>query len=318
MWLFLLTVLFIPDIAIADFINENPGRLLTGDGIQGNRGRTVTIAVRDSGNNVSKTILIDSESSNMEIRGKDGKPILRIDAEEKTLLLRDKSDREWDVLKTLDNLQPVGTIIYSIKNEAQIQALKGSGWVRCDGRNVNGSRYQKDGHGSSIPDLRNRYLRMSALESDNGKNISEMVNPTSLGVNARVTSQGTVSGSVSASGTTQTRKANLVMYELTGQGRPGGPWMLNPYFNFHLAEFIRTINNGNREDLFGATDGQKRPFGGGSHQEFILDEGHSHPVSVSGSFSGSVSGASIAANITGGGNETRPNSVLAGAYIRIN
>jgi hypothetical protein len=38
--------------------------------------------------------------------------------------------------------QPVGSIIYSKMTEAQIQAVKGIGWILCDGRSVIGSAYQ--------------------------------------------------------------------------------------------------------------------------------------------------------------------------------
>jgi microcystin-dependent protein len=62
----------------------------------------------------------------------------------------------------VDNVQSagVGDVEMSFLTEAQFQAIRGTGWVLCDGRSVEGSQYEAVTGASAIPDMRGRYPRM--------------------------------------------------------------------------------------------------------------------------------------------------------------
>jgi hypothetical protein len=53
----------------------------------------------------------------------------------------------------------VGDVIHSLLTEVQFQALRGSGWILADGRNVAGSAYSLLTGSSTVPDLRSIFLR---------------------------------------------------------------------------------------------------------------------------------------------------------------
>ena len=62
----------------------------------------------------------------------------------------------------IDNLPSgpgIGTIQPSMLTLVQFQAIKGAGWVLCDGANVTGSAYQTSLGFTNVPDLRNRFFR---------------------------------------------------------------------------------------------------------------------------------------------------------------
>lgn len=54
---------------------------------------------------------------------------------------------------------PVGSVVHSMLTEAQFQAIKGSGWVLMDGRDVTGSSYAGLVGNNTLPDARGLFLR---------------------------------------------------------------------------------------------------------------------------------------------------------------
>jgi hypothetical protein len=71
------------------------------------------------------------------------------------------------ILDKMD-LEPVGTVEVSFFTEAQFQAIRGAGWILCDGRSVAGTRYADITGNSVVPDLRGMFLRAKSHARSDG------------------------------------------------------------------------------------------------------------------------------------------------------
>jgi hypothetical protein len=58
-----------------------------------------------------------------------------------------------------DSVSAVGDIVHSILTEAQFRALRGSGWILCDGRSIAGSKLATQFGINTAPDARGQFLR---------------------------------------------------------------------------------------------------------------------------------------------------------------
>jgi hypothetical protein len=59
----------------------------------------------------------------------------------------------------LASVLPIGSVVHSLLTEAQFQAICGTGWVLCDGRNVAASDFAVLTGITNLPDARGRFLR---------------------------------------------------------------------------------------------------------------------------------------------------------------
>jgi hypothetical protein len=89
----------------------------------------------------------------------------------------------------------VGAVQQSFLSEAEFQKQMGRGWVLCDGRTVSGSRWERLGYGSIIPNCTGRFLRTSggdAADLRSAQDDSTAINGLSLSASTSLQSNMTV------------------------------------------------------------------------------------------------------------------------------
>lgn len=136
--------------------------------------------------------------------------------------------------------QPVGSILYSKMNEAQLQVVKGSGWILSDGRNVTGSAYAALTGINNCVDLRGIHIRgqnngrSDGLQNPDGTALRafqvDATNSHNHATVAPTNCAGTVGSraqSTSADYRNQNRRNSTTNITMGGGG--GAPQMIAPY-----------------------------------------------------------------------------------------
>ena len=196
----------------------------------------------------------------------------------------------------------VGSVQYSFLNEKEFIELHGDGWVRCDGREVQDSKYAQVTGKDRIPDCTGRFLRVN--HSNQGENVGSLAplgqkngqstavnNLTVANYNGTKNFTGKATGDIGSEGSAH---SHLIRF-------PDSYW--HPGTRKHAAPY----------SVGGWVTGGQQPLAGPTLPTHS-DGAHSHlNVSLTAKTSGDINhGHSLQ-----GDKETAPYSVTVNAYVRI-